>query len=281
MKPVSTAAQLFAVLLWAGIAHAQTRATLNIDLSKPLHPVSPTLYGLMTEEINYSYDGGLYAEMVRNRTFQEHDWSGIAHWRLEELGDASASLSIDTQTGPGPALPTSLKLNVIKADATYPAAVLNEGWWGMTLAPNTTYKGSLYAKTDANATGPVTISLINDNSDVIVASTSSAPLTTDWNHYEFALKTGSIGSSSENHLRLSVTHPGTVWIDLVSLFPPTYKDRPNGNRVDLMQKLAAMKPAFLRLPGGNYLEGNDIRSPNPSKPLGLSVLRRARPTRIP
>ena len=52
-------------------------AIVSIQLDKSLHAVSPTLYGLMTEEINYSYDGGLYAEMVRNRTFQDHDWSGV------------------------------------------------------------------------------------------------------------------------------------------------------------------------------------------------------------
>ena len=72
------------------------------------------------------------------------------------------------------------------------------------------------------------------------------------------LRTGAIQPSSENHLFLTAEHPGTLWIDLVSLFPPTYNNRANGNRVDLMQKLAAMKPAFLRFPGGNYLEGDHI-----------------------
>jgi alpha-N-arabinofuranosidase len=168
---------------------------------------------------------------------------------------------------------------VAKADATNPAGVLNEGWWGMPLTPNTTYTGSLYAKTDSNATGPVTISLINDNSGEIVAATSSGPLTPDWSRYEFSLKTGDIAASVENHLRLSIAHPGTLWLDLVSLFPPTYKDRINGNREDLMQKLAAMNPAFLRLPGGNYLEGNDIQDRYPWKEtLGASVNRPTHPS---
>ena len=64
-------------------------ATLTIHTDQPLHAVSPTLYGLMTEEINFSYDGGLYAEMVRNRTFG-NDWSGILHWYLVENGNAAA-----------------------------------------------------------------------------------------------------------------------------------------------------------------------------------------------
>ena len=59
---------------------------------------------------------------------------------------------------------------------------------------------------------------------------------------------------------ISVGHAGTLWLQLVSLFPPTYHDRPNGFRVDLMEKMAAMHPAFLRFPGGNYLEGDTSRS---------------------
>ena len=68
---------------------------------------------------------------------------------------------------------------------------------------------------------------------------------------------------------LSVNAPGTVWFDLVSLFPPTYNNRPNGNRVDLMQKLADMKPGFLRFPGGNFLEGSTIADRFPWKTLAI------------
>ena len=74
VTPVSTILLLTA--LSAAFLHGQTPATLNVELSRPKAAVSPTLYGLMTEEINYSYDGGLYAELVRNRTFRS-DWSGI------------------------------------------------------------------------------------------------------------------------------------------------------------------------------------------------------------
>ena len=72
------------------------------------------------------------------------------------------------------------------------------------------------------------------------------------------MKTGAIQASSANHLTLTVGHAGTLWFSLVSLFPPTYHDRANGNRIDLMEKLAAMHSAFLRFPGGNYLEGDHI-----------------------
>ncbi|MDQ2835464.1 MAG: alpha-N-arabinofuranosidase [Acidobacteriota bacterium] len=251
----------FALLALATVAVAQSaqQATLDIDLVKPLHAVSPTLYGMMTEEINYSYDGGLYAEMVRNRAMQEHDWAGIAHWRLSEMGHSSASFSIDPSTGPSSALQTSLKVEIKRADSSNQAGVLNEGWWGMALRPHTRYTGSFYAKGDSTDLGPVSLSLVNDNTGAVAATVTSAPLTSDWKRYEFTLNTGDIKPSAENHLRLTVGHAGTLWLSLVSLFPPTFRDRPNGNRPDLMQKMAAMKPAFLRLPGGNYLEGNDIQ----------------------
>src|SRR5215469_8021744 len=130
---------------WAG---AQDRATLTIHADKRVAPASPALYGLMTEEINYSYDGGLYAEMVNNRLFR-NDWSGVLHWYLVEKGNAKAKMSIDREAGPSAALKTSLRLETTQTDEQNPAGVLNEGYWGMELRPNTTYKGSFYAKTDS------------------------------------------------------------------------------------------------------------------------------------
>ena len=91
---------------------AQTAATLNIQLDHPAHPASPTLYGLMTEEINYSYDGGLYAEMVRNRTFQDRGFGGVAHWNIEHLGTSDAKMSVDETEGPSAALPHSLLIDI-------------------------------------------------------------------------------------------------------------------------------------------------------------------------
>ncbi len=240
------------------VAQSVPPATLQIDLSKPLHAVSPTLYGLMTEEINYSYDGGLYAEMVRNRVFRERDISHPAHWYLVQSGQGVGTMQTDRTQGPSDALQSSLLLTVTKADAKNPVGVLNEGYWGMALRPRTTYHGSFYAKADAAGMGPVTASLMSDNTGKMEAMATVAEPTTEWKRYEFTLTTGQIAPSAENHLMLTVGHPGKLWIDLVSLMPPTYKNRENGNRIDIMEKLAAMHPAFLRLPGGNYLEGDQI-----------------------
>ncbi len=246
-------------VLLSGTVWAQApAATLRVQLDKPMHAVSPTLYGLMTEEINYSYDGGLYAEMVRNRTFQEHGFGGVAHWNIVHKGSSVASMEIDRADGPSDALQHSLEVTVTQADPESQAGVRNEGYWGMPTRPNTTYKGSFYAKADSAGLGPVSVSLVSDSTGRTAATATVPALTTEWKRYEFTLTTGKVEPSAENHLVLTVGHAGKLWLNLVSLFPPTYKDRQNGNRPDLMELMAGMRPKFLRLPGGNYLEGDQI-----------------------
>src|SRR5580698_1967805 len=119
---------------------AQSSADLTVDVQQSKSAVSPMLYGLMTEEINYSYDGGLYAELVRNRTFRS-DWSGILNWFLIEKGSSSAKVTVDLKEGPSTALGSSAKLEVTKADAGNPAGLINEGYWGIAVRPNTRYTG--------------------------------------------------------------------------------------------------------------------------------------------
>ena len=257
-----TFAQTVGLAALAALTAAPTRAqappaVLTIHADQAVSKVSPTLYGLMTEEINFSYDGGLYAEMVRNRTFGG-DWSGIQHWILSEEGNAQAAITVDKQTGPSEALKASLRIEIKQADARDQAGVTNDGWWGMPLRPDTTYKGSFYAKAGSGDLGAVTVSLKNNQSGKAVATATVSGIGTEWKQYEFTLKTGAVEASATNHLAIEVGHAGTLWLNLVSLFPPTYHDRLNGNRIDLMEKLAAMHPAFLRFPGGNYLEGDHI-----------------------
>jgi alpha-L-arabinofuranosidase len=244
-------------LALAATVAAQRPITLTIHPDQPTTPVSPTLYGLMTEEINYSYEGGLYAELVRNATFRGN-WSGILYWYLLEQGNASSTMQVDGSTGPSAALKSSLKLDVKQADPLNQAGVINTGWWGFALQPNTEYKGSFYAKAGAADMGPVTVSLVADQTGKVQATAKIESVATDWKQYTFTLKTGSIDTGSANHLTVSVGHAGTLWLQLVSLFPPTYHNRPNGFRADLMEKMAAIHPQFLRFPGGNYVEGNRI-----------------------
>ena len=96
------------LILAAANALAQSTATLSIDASHPTAKVSPTLYGIMSEEINHSYDGGLYAELIANRTFQNNRRRSLERWILLEKGSSAAAISLDTTTGPSAALPNSL-----------------------------------------------------------------------------------------------------------------------------------------------------------------------------
>ena len=249
-------AALSALILGSALASAQGGASLTVDTTKKVTPVSPTLYGLMTEEINYSYDGGIYAEMVRNRTF-DAAWPSFQHWRLLESAGASVSWAEDKTAGPSPALTHSLKVTVAAASPTAEAGIGNDGYWGMAVRPSTTYQGSFYASTQG--TGPATLRLVSDDSGRALAQAIVPTTDGSWQQYKFTLTTGaSVVAGQHNHLTLTFQHPGTALLQLVSLLPPTFHNRSNGNRADIMQALAEMHPHFLRMPGGNYLEGNDI-----------------------
>ena len=238
-------------------SEAAAPAQLTIDATQIVSPVSPMLYGLMTEEINHSYEGGLYAEMVQNRTFHS-TWEKAAPWDLVRHGDAVASRSIDKSTGPSEALPYSMKLSVASASAGNAAGLTNPGFWGIALRPKTTYVGSFYARVDSPEVGPMTVRLVSDHTGAVQAQATTDLKAGPWARYEYKLVTGEIATSSANHIEFTVAHPGNVWLQLVSLMQPTFHNRPNGNRADLMERMAAMHPHFLRLPGGNYLEGDTL-----------------------
>jgi len=232
------------------------KPTLAIQVDQPTVKVSPTLYGLMTEEINFSYDGGLYAELVRDRV-PSRSWGSLHYWPAVTRGDAAVRISLDDKEGPSAAITHSIKVQVSKASDKAPAGVENDGWWGVPVRPNTTYTGSFWAKTDTPGV-PVTVTLENDKSGVIAATATVASLAGPWKEYTYTLKTGAVPAGSNYHLELTMPKPATVWFELISLFPPTYQNRVHGNRIDLMEKMAAMHPTFLRMPGGNYLEGDHI-----------------------
>jgi len=233
-------------------------AQMSIDVSKIVSPVSPTLYGMMTEEINHAFDGGLYAELLQNRTFRS-TWLGFEHWDLVRNGGAAAEWQLDKANGPSAALPQSVKLTVQTASAGNEAGISSSGYWGIPLHARTAYKGSFYAKAEDAGIGPVTARLINDKTGIALAEAHVDLKAGAWSRYEYTLTTGSIATSSTNHLELTVAHPGSIWLQLVSLMPPTYHDTPNGNRTDLMERMAGLHPTFLRLPGGNYLEGDTLQ----------------------
>jgi alpha-N-arabinofuranosidase len=231
--------------------------TIVIDATAPSGKVSPLLYGLMTEEINHSYDGGLYGELVHNRAFLDAKATPV-HWSLVQGDGAAAAMALDPGEPLNAVIATSLRVDVTQASAGHAAGIANEGYWGIPVRPNTQYRASFYAKAAAGFSGPVAVSIQSDDGKTTYASGRVAGLTSAWKQYELTLHTGSGTPTAKARYVLTVERPGKIWFSLVSLFPPTFKNQANGFRPDLLQMLVDMKPKFLRFPGGNYLEGDQI-----------------------
>jgi alpha-N-arabinofuranosidase len=256
----------FAVLAASGLLQAQitnsvpvaeTNAIpiLEINADQVTAKVSPTLYGLMTEDINYALEGGLYAELIRNRTFKA-DPTNAVFW--ETVGNGS--ISIDPTMPLNDALNVSLKLDATQASKNSPAGIANGGYWGIPVKPQTDYHVSFYAKADGAFASPLTVAITSADGKKNFASTEvqSLPGWSKWTKYEVTLTTKDVATSKDNQFTITTTSPGTIWFQQVSLFPPTYKNRPNGARADLMELMAAMHPSFLRFPGGDFLEGHQL-----------------------
>jgi alpha-N-arabinofuranosidase len=249
--------------------------SVQIKADQPTAKVSPTLYGLMTEEINFSYDGGLYAELIRNRIFKETPMrrgfrrqqeqeanpprtDGLMYWELVQTGDGVGSMAQDANQPMNNALTNSLRLDVKSAGKGQRVGVSNEGFWGIPVRPNTKYRATIYAKGGNGFTGPLTLAIVSTDGKTIYAEATIKKITNSYQKYEATLTTSKVPTTKDACFQIWAGGTGTVWFSLVSLFPPTYKNRPNGNRPDIMQLLADMTPRFLRFPGGNYLEGNTI-----------------------
>jgi len=247
------------VLVGAGLTfHPITAAgpTLTIEAGAATAQVSPLFNGLMTEEINHAYDGGLYAELVQNRAFLDAPNAPV-HWSIVEDGGA-ARMALDRDTPLNATIPTSLRLDVTQASAGRSAGIANDGYWGIPVKPNTRYRASFFARAAPGFAGGITVAIRSDDGRTTFASGRVPALTSTWKQYELTLTTGSAAATTSAKYVLTTDGPGTVWFSLVSLFPPTFKSQPNGFRPDLLQMLIDMKPTFLRFPGGNYLEGDQI-----------------------
>jgi len=275
------------LLLCAGFTAPMLRAdtttplpTVQIQADKVTAQLPPTFYGLMTEEINYSYEGGLYGELIRNRTFKAdaiqqpikpENYDPAKYYPVQIAVTnppkfwstvGAGKISLDTNVVLNAALNVSLKLDVSGASKESPAGFANGGYWGIPLKPNTTYHASFWAKAKS-FDGALKVSLETADGKTVFASAEISNLGSEWKKYETTLTTGNIVPSKENRLVISATKPGTffnhhgtIWFQEVSLFGPTYQDRPNGDRVDLSQILADAHPKFLRFPGGNFVEGD-------------------------
>lgn len=234
----------------ASLALAQMpTAIVTVDVNKPGTPMPPMFYGLMTEEINHAYDGGLYAELIQNRTFQDNDQNPV-HWTAV----GNATLTLDRSEPVNWANPVCLRVGL----SGELAGVANGGFWGIPVKPKTAYAVSFFAKGSDGFAGPVTAAIVgNDGTEF--ASATSESVTAGWKKFTLTLTTADgITPTKAAKFVLRASGNGSVSFNLVSLFPPTYQDVPGGLRPDLMELMAGLKPSFIRLPGGNYLEGNSF-----------------------
>jgi alpha-N-arabinofuranosidase len=239
------------------VAAANKEATIEIAADKPGPAISPTLYGLMTEEINHSYDGGLYAELIRNRDFKEADKKDPTKPAWWTAMGPNVKMTLDREQ---PVNTTGLPIS-LKVEITGHAGVQNDGFWGIPVRQGAKFTASFYARGDKGFKGPLVVYLgVGAGKGFLVrAKSSPVSIEENWKKYTVTLDATLGETNSEAaQLRIMNVEPGTFWLSQVSLFPATYKNRPNGSRIDLMEKMAAMRPAFLRFPGGNYLEGDTI-----------------------
>lgn len=269
-------------------ATAQTNP-IRIDLGQKGAQVSENLYGIFFEEISHAGDGGLYAELVQNRGFEEHvlpsgmtwrkgrayapDAMNYEHrnnrkwnipwdmeqkkmtgWQVSGEGCSVASKVVEVSKPLHPNTPNAMQLSIKKMQQGGKAVLTNIGYWGMGLKEGDKYDLRFYVRS-SNYKGTITVRLTDTETKATLATTSFAarPLG-DWTELTATLT--SQGSAAKGALSLEFDQQGTVLVDYVSLFPQaTFKGRKNGQRADVAQMIVDLKPKFMRWPGGCIVEG--------------------------
>ncbi len=212
-------------------------AKLTIHYDQPTVTVSPTLYGVFFEEINYAGDGGLYAELVRNGRFEDSDKPD--HW--SPVG--GAELTLETTKGPN----AGHRLRITGRPG---AGAFNDGFFGMAVRQGESYRLVL---TPAGKVGTTYEAFLESHDGQRISNIASGPA--DSQPEESVLK----ASVTDNHARLVIrqSDSGSLDVSSVSLMPTkTWKGRPNGMRPDLAEMLDGLHPAFMRFPGGCWVEGD-------------------------
>ena len=222
--------------------------------------ISPDLFGLFFEDINYSADGGLYAELVQNRSFEysptdRREWNPFSFWQYITPGYSYGSVSVETSEPVHPNNPHYVVLNVEHVGDSG-VGFRNSGFDHIAIKKGDKYSLSLFAR--QLSADPITLSVIlrGTKGELLTADKFSIS-SSNWKKYTISL-TASEGSDSAS-LEILATTKGKLALDVISLFPEkTFMNRPNGLRADLAQMLADIKPAFIRFPGGCLTHGDGL-----------------------
>lgn len=232
---------------------AAANYTLGIDAEDEVHDISDLLFGIFIEDINFAADGGLYTEMVVNRSFefttlaannQEHGWSDVGTVTSEAaIADAAGGLNAN-----------NTNYMVLTNTSGEMAGIANKGFLdGMSIEKDAAYDFSVYIKGLDGYTGSFTVNLMSGN-DVAATATIDA-VTSEWAKYECTL-TSTVTASSGVKLQV-LMNDGSAAVDMVSLLP---QDNIGGLRTDLVEKLKELNPSFLRFPGGCVVEGVSLET---------------------
>ena len=257
------------MLLMAGCAlfsaTAKAQVTIDIDAQQRGPKVSPMLYGIFYEDINHAADGGIYAELIRNRSFEDGPRYGapadMQGWTTYAAAPSQLTARLIQPTKKTPLL-NSVQHNAlaldIKASAALPVCLVNEGYWGINAVQGRCYRLSFWAKT-LKYQGTVKATLCSKDGSQLYAETlvSGFPVAKakGWTKYEATLTANDNDPLAQ--FALVFDGAGQVQIDMVSLFPPTFKNRENGMRPDLANMLWQLHPKFMRFPGGCFVEGQE------------------------
>ncbi len=242
---------------FASIVDTTIHATLHIDANQTKQ-ISDKLIGIFFEDINYSADGGLYAELVQNRDFEysnddhprEANWNASHSWTIS--GDGTA-MSIDTNAPIHPNQKHYAVLNV----ASPGAALVNSGFDGIPVRKGHRYNISLFARQLSGKASRIKIEI--RNGDKVLGTTYLSAPKTEWKQISSTITVKE--DAEKATLALTPMSAGTLAVDFISLFPQqTFKNRKNGMRNDLAHALADLHPRFMRFPGGCLVHGDGIEN---------------------
>jgi alpha-L-arabinofuranosidase len=229
--------------------------------------ISSELFGLFFEDINYSADGGLYAELIQNRSFEynpteRREWTPFSYWEYYTPGFSYGRISVETSAPVHPNNPHYMVLDIehvgheAKFTGQSGVGLKNSGFDGIVVRTGENYNLSLFARQLSNLPIVLKVSLQSSKGKVLAESTIITA-SGDWTRYTANL-TPTESNDTANLVILATTE-GKLALDVVSLFPEkTFKNRPNGLRADLAQFLAGMKPRFIRFPGGCLAHGDGL-----------------------
>lgn len=245
------------VLLGIGLLNlvsclAAAPARLSVDATAPGAAIRPEFYGVFFEDINFGGDGGLSAELVKNGSFEFED--PITGWRKVELPGSIGGIGFAAEGAPFPQNPRYARIVVQAVGEGF--GIRNDGYRGMGVRQGDLYRFSAYARGAAGGPQTLRVELLGAR-DAVLASGTIEVAPGAWSRAACEL----VPSRTEARatLRVFVEQPGAVDLEAISLMPAqTWKGRSNGLRADLVQRLADLKPGFIRFPGGCIVEGRTL-----------------------